>query len=42
MEEIYGSDGLHIKYGKLSKEAANLLDLSQASDSFLATFKGGQ
>lgn len=42
MEEIYGSDGKNIKFGKLSKEAASLLDLSNASSDFLATFKGGQ
>jgi hypothetical protein len=38
MEEIYGSDGEHIRYGLLSKPARELLDLSQVSPQFIATF----
>ena len=38
MEEIYGSDGKHIRYGLLSKPARKLLDLSQVSPQFIATF----
>ena len=41
MEEIYGSDGKHIKFNTLSKEAIKMLDLSNASDSFLKTFLEG-
>lgn len=41
MEEIYGSDGKHKKTRLLSEEATRMLDLSQASHRFLATFKGG-
>ena len=42
MEEIYSSDGTEKKYSLLSKEAMKMLDLSKASDSFKATFIGGQ
>lgn len=42
MEEIYGSDGKKTKFGKLSNKACELLDLSNVSNSFLTTFKGGQ
>jgi pilus assembly protein CpaF len=38
MEEIYGSDGEHIRYGLLSNPARELLDLSQVSSRFIATF----
>ena len=42
MEEIYGSDGKHQKYSLLSEEARKMLDLSQVSSSFIATFIGGK
>ena len=42
MEEIYTSDGINFKFGLLSKEALNMLDLSNASDLFKATFIGGK
>lgn len=42
MEEIYGSDGQKKSFSLLSKEALKMLDLSNASSRFLATFKGGQ
>ena len=42
MEEIYGSDGKNEKFGLLSKEAQKRLDLSRASQPFLATFLGGK
>ena len=42
MEEIYSSDGNEMKYHLLSKEAMKMLDLSHVSDSFKATFIGGQ
>ena len=41
MEEIYGSDGKHKKYDLLSKEALEMLDLTNASTTFKATFIGG-
>ena len=41
MEEIYGSDGENKETSALSEEAIRMLDLSQASESFIATFKGG-
>ena len=41
MEEIYGSDGKNKQFNTLSKEALKMLDLSNASKSFLETFKGG-
>ena len=42
MEEIYFSDGKQKKYGLLSKEAIKMLDLSNTSDLFKATFIGGK
>ena len=42
MEEIYSSDGKQKKYGLLSKEAIKMLDLSNTSDLFKATFIGGK
>ena len=42
MEEIYGSDGKHKKYSLLSEEAKKMLDLSEASERFIATFTGGK
>ena len=42
MEEIYSSDGNEGKYEPLSKEAIKMLDLSNASDLFKATFLGGK
>ena len=42
MEEIYGSDGKHKTIKLLSEEAVELLDLSQASNRFIATFIGGK
>ena len=41
MDEIYGSDGKHKKTRLLSEEAVKMLDLSQASQRFIATFIGG-
>ena len=41
MEEIYGSDGLKERFEPLSKEAMELLDLSEVSARFKATFIGG-
>ena len=41
MEEIYGSDGENKKYGLLCEAATKLLDLSQVSNEFKATFIGG-
>ena len=41
MEEIYGSDGKHKKYGLLSEEAKKMLDLTGVSSRFKATFMGG-
>ena len=41
MEEIYGSDGVNARYGLLSEEAQQLLDLSSVSERFKATFIGG-
>ena len=38
MEEIYGSDGEHVKYGLLSNNAIKLLDLNQVSSRFITTF----
>ena len=38
MEEIYGSDGEHIRYGQLSNAAIKLLDLNQVSSRFITTF----
>ena len=42
MEEIYSSDGKQKRYGLLSKEAIKMLDLSNTSDLFKATFIGGK
>lgn len=42
MEEIYGSDGDKKTYCPLSEEAIKMLDLSNASKLFQATFIGGQ
>lgn len=42
MEEIYGSDGFNHIYGKLSKAALEILNLSKASRLFEKTFLGGQ
>ena len=41
MEEIYGSDGVKERFELLSKEAMELLDLSEVSAHFKATFIGG-
>lgn len=41
METIYDSDGNIRKFALLTKEAIEMLDLSQASDLFKATFIGG-
>ena len=41
MEEIYGSDGENKHTNLLSTEAVSLLDISQTSDRFKATFIGG-
>ena len=41
MEEIYGSDGKSSSTKLLSEEAIKMLDLSHASNRFIATFKGG-
>ena len=41
METIYDSDGNNGRFELLSKEAVEMLDLSHASDLFIATFKGG-
>ena len=41
MEQIYGSDGEKAKYGLLCEEALKLLDLNQVSNTFKATFIGG-
>ena len=42
MEIIYDSDGNLKEYKALSKEAVKMLDLSNVSDLFKATFMGGQ
>ena len=42
MEEIYGSDGKNKRTRPLSEEAKKLLDLSNSSPRFLATFIGGK
>ena len=42
MEEIYGSDGKNKTTNLLSEEAISLLDLSNASNRFIATFIGGK
>ena len=42
MEEIYGSDGENKVISALSEEAIKMLDLSRASDRFIATFVGGK
>lgn len=42
MEEIYGSDGKDKHTKQLSEEAIKMLDLSQASNRFIATFIGGK
>lgn len=42
MEEIYGSDGKNKRTRLLSEEAKKLLDLSNSSPRFLATFIGGK
>ena len=41
MEEIYGSDGKRKKTRSLSEEAIKMLDTSQVSNRFMATFIGG-
>ena len=41
MEEIYGSDGEHKRTNLLSYEAIQILDTSQTSPHFMATFIGG-
>ena len=41
MEEIYSSDGLKEKYGLLTEEIVKMLDLSEVSRQFTATFLGG-
>ena len=42
MEEIYGSDGENKHTNLLSKEATELLDLSNVSENFINTFLGGK
>ena len=42
VEEIYGSDGENERTYLLSKEAIKMLDISQASNRFKATFIGGK
>ncbi len=42
MENIYSSDGNKIQFRWLSKEAIKMLDLSNVSDLFKATFLGGK
>ena len=42
MEEIYGSDGKNKRTRLLSEEAKKLLDFSNSSNRFLATFIGGK
>lgn len=42
MEEIYGSDGKNKTTNLLCEEAISLLDLSNASSRFMATFIGGK
>ena len=41
MVELYGSDGESIKYGLLNESMIQLLDLKQVSNTFKATFLGG-
>lgn len=42
MEEIYGSDGVKKKTSVLSNEAKKLLDITNPSARFIATYLGGQ
>ena len=42
MENIYSSDGNKMQFRWLSKEAIKMLDLSNVSDLFKATFLGGK
>lgn len=41
MESLYGSDGTNKEFGLLSKQAIELLDLSEVSEQFKTTFLGG-